>query len=264
MKSRASFRSHPLHAMLIPFPIAFLLGGLLADVGGLLLQNNDLHVVAWYLLAGGLAAGVLAAIPGVIDYLYTVPPASSARTRATRHMLVNTAALLVFAAAWWLRGGPGVVPEMVLLVLMGFGAALLTMGGWMGGTLVYRNQIGVDHRYAGAGKWSERTVAADARLAVVADADELEVDQMKLIRAGQRRYVLARTEEGYVAFDDRCSHKGGSLAGGTMTCGTVTCPWHGSQFNVHTGAKAAGPAETGIRTYPTEVRDGKVLLSLPE
>jgi nitrite reductase/ring-hydroxylating ferredoxin subunit len=44
--------------------------------------------------------------------------------------------------------------------------------------------------------------------------------------------VLARTEEGYVAFDDRCTHKGGSLAAGVMVWGTVQCLWHGSQFGL--------------------------------
>jgi nitrite reductase/ring-hydroxylating ferredoxin subunit/uncharacterized membrane protein len=264
MKSRASFRSHPLHPMLIPFPIAFLVGALLADLGGYLLEGTDLHVVAWYLLAAGLAAGVIAALPGVVDYVYTVPPDSSARTRATRHALVNSSALLVFALAWWLRGSPGVVPEPVLLGLMAIGALLLGIGGWMGGTLVYRNQIGVDHRYAGAGRWSEVQVPGEPGSIAVADADELRSDQMKLVRAGGTRIVLARVGDGYVAFSDRCPHKGGSLAGGVLACGMVTCPWHGSQFDVASGALRAGPAESTLETFDVEVRGDKVYLTIPD
>ncbi|MFL4245768.1 Rieske (2Fe-2S) protein, partial [Escherichia coli] len=63
------------------------------------------------------------------------------------------------------------------------------------------------------------------------------------------RIVVARTETEYVAFDDRCSHKGGSLAAGSLICGTVQCPWHGTQFDTKTGYVKAGPATTGIRTY---------------
>jgi nitrite reductase/ring-hydroxylating ferredoxin subunit len=120
----------------------------------------------------------------------------------------------------------------------------------MGGTLVYRNQIGVDHRYARSGKWREQEVAGrSGESVVVARGDELKVDQMKLLRlADGRRLVLARTEEGHVAFDDHCTHRGGSLAGGVMLCGTVSCPWHGSQFDVHTGAVKAGPAQQPIGT----------------
>jgi nitrite reductase/ring-hydroxylating ferredoxin subunit len=135
----------------------------------------------------------------------------------------------------------------------------------MGGTLAYRNQIGVDHRYARAGKWQEATVEVGGQDAVaVADAAELEVDQMKLLRLDDgRRLVLARTEDGYVAFDDRCTHRGGSLAGGMMICGTVACPWHGSQFDVKTGQVKAGPAEEPIRTYEVEESGGKVRLKAP-
>ena len=85
---------------------------------------------------------------------------------------------------------------------------------------------------------------------------------MKLVHVKDRRVVIARSETGYVAFDDRCSHKGGSLAGGAMICGTVQCPWHGSQFDVATGALKAGPGNEGIKTYIVDESNGKVYLSI--
>jgi nitrite reductase/ring-hydroxylating ferredoxin subunit len=94
----------------------------------------------------------------------------------------------------------------------------------------------------------------------VAGADELEIDQMKLVRVGNERIVLARSESGYVAFSDHCTHRGGSLAGGVMACGTVTCPWHGSQFAVATGRVVAGPASDPIRTFPVETRDDRIVI----
>jgi nitrite reductase/ring-hydroxylating ferredoxin subunit len=84
---------------------------------------------------------------------------------------------------------------------------------------------------------------------------------MKLIRIGDKRIVLGRTEKGYVAFDDHCTHRGGSLAGGSMICGTVQCPWHGSQFDVQTGQTKAGPAKESIKTYPVSESNGKVYLA---
>jgi nitrite reductase/ring-hydroxylating ferredoxin subunit len=74
--------------------------------------------------------------------------------------------------------------------------------------------------------------------------------------------VLGRTEEGYVAFDDRCTHRGGSLAGGVMIGGVVQCPWHGSQFDCRRGAVNAGPAEEPIATYRVTEREGRLLLAL--
>lgn len=263
MRSRAHFRSHPLHAMLIPFPLAFLVGGFVADLTAEVRGGTDLRIAAWYLLAAGLVTGLVAAVPGLIDYRNTVPPESSAKRRATRHLVVNSTALVFFALAWWLRGGPGVAADLPLLVLEGVGAALLVAGGWLGGTLVYRNQIGVDHRYADAGKWREERFEPGSGPIVVATADELGVDQMKLLHLGDRRVVLARSDEGYVAFSDRCTHRGGSLAGGVMACGRVVCPWHGSQFDVHTGAVQAGPAEESIEVYTVEEVGNDVRLALP-
>jgi nitrite reductase/ring-hydroxylating ferredoxin subunit len=81
--------------------------------------------------------------------------------------------------------------------------------------------------------------------------------------SGQRgRIVLARTESGHMAFDDRCTHKGGPLSDGVLACGTVQCPWHGSQFEVATGAVARGPARHPIDTYDVAERDGRVWIQL--
>jgi len=263
MRSKASFKGHPIHPALIPFPFAFLTGALLFDVAGRLADRPAWWTTGGHLAAAGVVAALVAAVPGFIDYLFTVPPESTGKRRATRHMLVNLSAVALFAAAWFIRRGASDAPSAMVLALEAVAVALLAAGGWMGGVLVNRNQIGVDHRYAQAGKWREAAVEARPGAPVtVATADELKVNQMKLVRVGDRRIVLARTEEGYAAFDDRCTHRGGSLAGGAMVCGTVQCPWHGSQFDVRTGAVKAGPAEQGIRTYRAEEREREIRLML--
>jgi nitrite reductase/ring-hydroxylating ferredoxin subunit/uncharacterized membrane protein len=264
MRSRASYKGHPIHPALIPFPFAFLWGAFAFDAVGVMLDRQSWWTTGSYLAAAGIAAALVAAVPGLVDYHYTVPPQSTGKQRATRHMLAMSSAVVLFAVAWWLRGAPDARPGMLQLGLEAVAAALLGAGGWMGGVLVNRNQIGVDPRYAGAGKWSERTVdGAPGEAVVVAAIDDLAPDQMRLIRAGDRRIVLARTETGYVAFEDRCTHRGGSLAGGAVVCGTVQCPWHGSQFDVNSGEVRAGPAETPIRTYEVRQQGGSVHLVLP-
>jgi uncharacterized membrane protein/nitrite reductase/ring-hydroxylating ferredoxin subunit len=261
MRSKASYRGHPLHPALIPFPFAFLTGALLFDVAGRLAERPAWWTTGGHLAAAGVAAALLAAVPGFIDYRHTVPPRSTGKQRATRHMLVNLSAVGLMAAAWLLRPDAPEPPSLAVLALEVAAVGLLCVGGWMGGVLVNRNQIGVDHRYAGAGKWREATIDAEPGAAVaVAAADELAVNQMKLLRLGDRRLVLGRTEEGWVAFDDRCSHRGASLADGAMICGTVQCPWHGSQFDARSGAVRAGPAKEGIATYRVEERGGEVWL----
>lgn len=263
MKSKAVLLGHPIHPMLIPFPIAFLTGALVFDAAGWFRDIPSWWTTGGHLSLAGIATAILAALPGLVDYFYTVPPDSSAKARATRHMLANLSAVALFAVAWWIRGGTATRPDAAVLTLETIGLGLLGAGGYMGGTLVTRNLIGVDHRYAQAGKWRDDTVHPQKnRAVVVAKQDDLKVDQMKLLRVGGKRIVLARTESGYVAFDDRCTHKGGSLAGGVMVCGTVQCLWHGSQFDVSTGKVKAGPAKKQIHVYRVDEEDGEVRLLL--
>jgi nitrite reductase/ring-hydroxylating ferredoxin subunit/uncharacterized membrane protein len=264
MRSTAQVKGHPLHPILIAFPVAFGAAAPAFDIVGVLADWPTVWAAGAYLAAAAVVGGVVAGVPGFIDYLYTVPPGSSAKKRATWHMGVNLSALALIALGWVFRDAGSLRPGVGTILLEVAGLGVMTCGGWMGGTLVYRNQIGVDHRYANAGKWKEQEVGGQPGEAVeVAAADELKVGQMKLLHVGGRRVVLARTEAGYVACDDRCTHRGGSLADGVLARGVICCPWHGSQFDARTGEVKAGPAEQPIRTYRVEESGGRVRLVLP-
>jgi uncharacterized membrane protein/nitrite reductase/ring-hydroxylating ferredoxin subunit len=262
MRSKASYKGHPIHPALIPFPFAFLYGAFFFDLAGRLAARPSLWTTGSYLSLVGIVAAFVAAVPGFVDYAKTVPPKSSGKRRATKHMIVNLAAVILFAGAWVVRGDTAALPNTTVLVLEGLGLALLTAGGWIGGVLVNRNQIGVDHRYAESGKWKEQTIHRVAgQPLIVARADELKVNQMKLLHLEDDRLVLARTEQGYVVFNDRCTHRGGSLAGGAMIAGVVQCPWHGSQFDCRSGTVKAGPATESILTYQVREQAGNVVLT---
>jgi uncharacterized membrane protein/nitrite reductase/ring-hydroxylating ferredoxin subunit len=252
MRSRAHFKSHPLHPILVGFPIAFFTATPIFDILALSLDNPSFLTTAYYLLMAGILTGLAAAVPGLIDYLYTVPPASSAKKRASRHAILNVCMIALFAVAWVHRTTSDDPSPTTYITLELVGLIIMMVAGWMGGTLVHRNQIGVDPRYAFAGKWREERVnERDGRVSL--EDPELKRDQMMLLHVGPRRIVIAMTETGYVAFDDRCPHRGGSLAGGMMICGTVQCPWHGSQFDVTTGGVKAGPAKQGIMTHRVDL-----------
>jgi nitrite reductase/ring-hydroxylating ferredoxin subunit len=85
---------------------------------------------------------------------------------------------------------------------------------------------------------------------------------MLLAIVGQERVVVGKCTQGLFAFNDACTHQGGSLCDGTLIGGTVQCPWHGSQFDIQTGRVVAGPAEQKIEVYPVEVRSGEVYVKL--
>lgn len=262
MRSRAHFKNHPIHPALIPFPFAFLTGALVFDVIGVIAGEPLFWVTGRHLQVAGIAAGLLAAIPGAVDYVYSVPPKSSGKKRATRHAIGNVSAIVLFFSAWLVRGD--VAPGLGALTLETLGVAILMYSGYLGGTLVSRNLISVDHRYASAGKWQEATVHASADGTVVGHADDLKPGQMKLLHVDGRRLVLARTNSGYAVFDDRCTHRGGSLAGGVLIDRTVQCLWHGSQFDAVTGKATCGPAKEGISTYAVEqTADGRLIIRNP-
>jgi nitrite reductase/ring-hydroxylating ferredoxin subunit/uncharacterized membrane protein len=263
VRSRAQIKAHPVHPSLIPFPFAFLTAAPLFDIAGRTWDSPPLWTTAGHLIVAGIATGLLAAVPGAIDYVYAVPPGSSGKKRAARHALLNVTALILFGIAWTLRGADG-SPATASILLEIAGASALIYSGLLGGTLVIRNMVGVDHRYADAGKWNEASFEAKPGETIeVADAEELKEDQMKLLRVNDRRLVLARTAEGYSIVDDRCTHRGGSLAGGVSIGGTVQCLWHGSQFDVTTGRVVCGPAEKPIKVYRVEEKRGKVWLVAP-
>jgi nitrite reductase/ring-hydroxylating ferredoxin subunit/uncharacterized membrane protein len=261
MKSKANIKGHSLHQILIAFPVAFFTGTLIFDALGAINHNPGFWQTGSYLEIAGIIAGLIAAVPGLIDYLYTVPPDSSAKKRGTQHAIINVLMLAFFTWAYVFRKNHDEF-SITVINLEIVGVIMICVAGWMGGTLVNRNQIGVDIRYANAGKWKEASPEISNGIVEAAATDELKTDQMKLLHVNDTRIVVAKTEKGYVAFEDRCPHKGGSLAGGAMICGTVQCPWHGSQFDVNNGSCKAGPAKTGIKTYAVTESDGKVYVAI--
>jgi len=264
MRSRAHvLEGHPIHPMLIPFPIAFLVGAFVFDALGVISGTAGWYVSGKYMAGAGIVMGLVAAVPGLVDFLWAIPPESSGKRHARRHLVLNIMVIVLFALAFWVRGAPGVPPDPPILGVELVAVLLLAWSGFIGGTLVFRKQIGVDHRYAGAGKWREvRIPLRPGEPVAVPGAEALKPDQMLLVKAGRRRVVLARLAEGWAAFEDHCTHRGGSLADGALACGIVQCPWHGSQFDVRTGEVRAGPAKDGIGTYAVEAVGGEVRLML--
>jgi uncharacterized membrane protein len=112
--------------MLIPFPFAYLFGSAALDLFARATGRRRWHQTARELNTLGLASAVVAAVPGLIDYLFAVPPRSSAHRRATFHMLANVSALAMFASARAGRGAYDERPAGWALAAQAAGAALLS------------------------------------------------------------------------------------------------------------------------------------------
>jgi len=261
MQSKARLASHPIHPMLVALPIGLWIGALVFDVLGAAMRFNLLWASGFYALVAGCAGAALAAVPGVIDLFGAVPPRSSARNRGYIHGGLNTIILVMFIYVAWSRGGPYEPATGMQLGIEGVGIILLGVSGWLGGTLVYRNQIGVDRRYANAGKLRERDVESFSRPAC--NQAELGEGQFMLLHIGNERIALGHTPDGFFAVSDHCTHRGGPLCDGALAGNTVQCPWHGSQFDMRTGRVVAGPATEHIKTYAIDIRNGEVYVRDP-
>lgn len=147
MKSRAVIGNHPIHPMLIPFPIAFLTGSVAFDIASRVLSSESLYTTAGHCMIAGVVMGLLAAIPGLIDFMSILPANSRAKDKATYHIIVNTVALISFLVAFLAR--PPFAARNFITVLPAYaGFLFLTVGGWLGGSLVYEDKVGVDEGLA--------------------------------------------------------------------------------------------------------------------
>jgi 3-phenylpropionate/trans-cinnamate dioxygenase ferredoxin subunit len=95
----------------------------------------------------------------------------------------------------------------------------------------------------------------------VAD-DDVELGKVVVFEAGDARIAICRTEDGYYAIDDVCSHDGGALDQGELFGDRIECPRHGAQFDVKTGRALTLPAVRPIASYPVRVVDGAVEIDI--
>ncbi|HEY0323112.1 MAG TPA: DUF2231 domain-containing protein [Pyrinomonadaceae bacterium] len=159
MASPASMGRHPIHPMLIPFPIALWIFSLVADVIYLWRGNPVWRDwIAFYALLGGIIGGAVAAVPGLIDWLSLKD--SEVVKIANWHARLNVIALLIFAASFYLRttSGAGLIggSYSVPVTLSVLGVILITISGWLGGELVFKHGVAVNPQSDTATEASEK------------------------------------------------------------------------------------------------------------
>jgi uncharacterized membrane protein len=143
MESRVKVAGHPLHPMLIVFPLGLLATAVIFDLIGLVSHASRWSEVAYYLVGAGVIGGLAAAVPGWIDW-FAIP----ARTRAKRigllHGTGNVVVLALFATSWLLRRDNPAGPPTGAIVAGLLGLMVVAVTGWLGGEMVDRLGVGVD------------------------------------------------------------------------------------------------------------------------
>lgn len=162
MASPASIGGHPIHPMIIPFPIALWVFSFVADVI-YLWRGNPVWKdwIAFYALLAGIIGAVVAAVPGLIDWLSLTNKAVV--KIANWHARLNVIALLIFAASFYLRttsgsslvSGSYTIPVALSLL----GVVLITISGWLGGEMVFKHGVAV---VSGSGAKAETETKARA------------------------------------------------------------------------------------------------------
>jgi uncharacterized membrane protein len=142
--SNAAVAKHPIHPMLIPLPISFLLGAFAADLATFWSDDAFWPRAALWLTGAGVVTGLVAAIPGIIDFT-TIKRVRDHRA-AWIHGLGNVVAMILSGISWALRiGDPAAAVRPWGLTLSTIVALILVVTGWLGGELSYRHRIGVLH-----------------------------------------------------------------------------------------------------------------------
>ncbi|MDQ2802474.1 MAG: Rieske 2Fe-2S domain-containing protein [Pseudomonadota bacterium] len=242
---------HPMHPMLVTIPIGtwtLALGLDILATLGVVRRRGAAHATDVALKAGAVGA-VAAATAGLADWQYTD---GRDRRLGLVHGLVNSTALALNLVSISLRRR-GRRAEGRLASTAGWGC--MFVGGYLGGHLVYRRRIGVDH--------ADRSPEPRDFQPVLALA-ELQEDRPRRVEV---RDEIARQDIGVVlvrhrgqihAMGARCSHAGGPLDGGWVLGGTLVCPWHGSRYDLETGQPTDGPSTCPQPRYLVRVRDGVI------
>ena len=96
----------------------------------------------------------------------------------------------------------------------------------------------------------------------VAKVSEILVGQFKPVEVHGKQLLICRTEAGFYAVDDTCTHDDGPLADGWLDGNAIECPRHGARFDVTSGKVLCLPAAVGINSYPVKVEGDEIKVSV--
>ena len=146
MRTPASIAKHPIHPMLVNFPIGLWIFSLVCDLIGLGVANpGTWFTVAFYTMVGGLVGALAAAVPGFIDLLYYKGGLPPVKKIALTHMTINLSVVVLYAVNIGLRIH-GLASMEAPIILSAIGVCAITVSGWLGGQMVHVYGVGVEGR----------------------------------------------------------------------------------------------------------------------
>lgn len=142
MRSRARLLGHPVHQMLVVFPLGLLATAVVFDIVYLATGRPTMAAVSYWMMAAGIIGALVAAPFGLIDWL-SIPKDTRAKRIGAMHGGGNLVVSLLFIISFLSRD-TGYAPELGNMVWSFAGGALALFTAWLGGELVDRLGIGVE------------------------------------------------------------------------------------------------------------------------
>ncbi len=227
---------HPAHPAAATFTAGSLLSASVLDAAG----DRRMRPASELLITAGVVGALPTVVAGWSDWLYTE---QAEKRVGLVHAATNATGLTAYGLSLLQRrrGGDGRTAGFV-------GAAVLAVGGWLGGHLAYAQGVRVDTNAfeAGPTDWTDVAATGDVTVALT----QVEVDGVPLL--------LTRVAGTTVALADRCGHRGAPLSDGEREGDCVVCPWHGARYDLASGDVLTGPAVRPQPAYEVREAGGRV------
>ncbi len=237
---------HPLHPLLTDVPVGAWTLVLLLDLIALLFGVRNLGVASGIATGLGVLAALAAIVTGLADWMDVDPPELAI---GITHAAINTTATILFAIAFlvlWQENWTITLADFIPALI---GYLLVSVGAFIGGSLVYRLGVMVNRNAYRSGP---------DEFVPVLPMQELRENIPTRVEAKGRPVLLVRRGEEVYAIGAVCSHYGAPLEEGQLKDGMIQCPWHGSCFALRDGRVRKGPATAPVPVYQVRIRKNQV------
>lgn len=230
---------HPLHPVLTDVPVGAWTAALVLDVLG----ADDAADIA---IGVGLLGAIGSAVTGLTDWSETD---GRGRKVGVMHAVLNVVSTGLYATSLAMRRSRESRTSGVALSTLGY--IIASGAAYLGGHLVYGEQIGVDHTATADNKKPAKFTK------IMADAD-LREDKPTYAEADGVGIVLVKRNGRIFALTNTCPHLGGPLAEGKLVGDAIQCPWHQSELALDDGHVVNGPTTFAARCFDVRVRSGQI------
>lgn len=235
---------HPLHVVLTDVPLGSWTAAAVLDVLEEKTGSSAMGRGADAAIALGLAGAAGAAITGLADW--SKIGGGQPRRIGLAHGLLNATATACYVTSLCLRRTHSRRAGRRLALL---GLMVSSVAAYLGGHLVFKEKIGVDHT-------ADHSPPEDF-VPVLAEA-ELREGELRRVAANGMPVLLVRRGQRIYAIAETCAHLGGPLSEGKLEDAAVRCPWHGSRFSLEDGRVLEGPSVHAQPVLDVRVRDGQI------